>query len=130
MKIVRLVNRTQSSVLCERCSIADTFWTRLRGLQYRAPLSENEGLLITQCPSVHMIGVRFAIDVIFLTPENLVTDWVENLPGGFHIYVAKARPNEENHTFGKPVTAIELPAGTIARQTLQVGDEIIKERSD
>lgn len=124
MKTVRLVNRTRDEVLCEKCAIADTFWSRLRGLQYRAPLKEHEGLLITHCPSVHMIGVRFPIDVIFLTPDNRVTDWVENLPGGFRFYVAKPRPDEANQSIGKPVTAIELPAGSIARQKLDIGDEI------
>lgn len=124
MKIVRLINRTQNAVLCEKCFVADTFWTRLRGLQYRAPLQENEGLLITQCPSVHMIGVRFPIDVIFLTEDNRVTDWVESLPGGFHFYVARARPNQTKQIVGKPITAIELPAGSIARQALEIGDQI------
>lgn len=124
MKIVRLENRTQNRVLCEKCAVADTFWTRLRGLQYRPPLAENEGLFITHCPSVHMIGVRFPIDVIFLDSENFVTDWVENLPGGFHFYVAKARPDDTKKLFGKPLNAIELPAGSIARHKLQIGDEI------
>lgn len=127
MKIVRLVNRTQNSVLCERCSLADTFWTRLRGLQYRPPLAPNEGLFITNCPSVHMIGVRFPIDVIFLDEANRAIDWTENLPGGFHFYVAKARPSQANSTCGKPVNAIELPAGSIARHSLQLGDEIVRE---
>lgn len=124
MKIVRLMNRTQNAVLCEKCAIADTFWTRLRGLQYRAPLKENEGLLITHCPSVHMIGVRFPIDVVFLTADNRVSDWVENLPGGFRFYVARARLDGANQSIGKPVKAIELPAGSIARQKLEIGDEI------
>ena len=124
MKTVRLVNRTRHATLCENCSLADTFWTRVRGLQYRAPLEENEGLFITNCPSVHMIGVRFPIDVIFLTLDNRVTDWVENLPGGFHFYVAKARPNGANQTVGKPASAVELPGGSIARLTLEIGDEI------
>jgi uncharacterized membrane protein (UPF0127 family) len=124
MKSIRLINRTRNTTLCEACSIADTFWTRLRGLQYRAPLKENEGLFITNCPSIHMIGVRFPIDVIFLTSDNRVTDWVENLPGGFHFYIAKPRGNEANQTVGKPVNAIELRAGSIARQTLEIGDEV------
>ena len=124
MKTVRIVNRTRNAVLCEKCSIADTFWTRVRGLQYRSPLEENEGLFITHCPSVHMIGVRFPIDVVFLTADNRVTDWVENLPDGFHFYVAKARDDKAKQAVGKPMNAIELPAGSIARQPLEIGDEI------
>lgn len=71
-----------------------------------------------------MIGVRFPIDVIFLDAENRATDWTENLRGGFHFYVAKERPNGANQTFGKPINAIELPAGSIARHNLQLGDKI------
>jgi uncharacterized protein len=130
MKSVRLVNRTQGVVLCERCALADTFWRRVRGLQFRAPLAEDEGLLITNCSSVHMIGVRFALDVVFLSSENRVTDWVENLPGGFHFYIAKARPNAAGQTFGKPVYAVELPAGAITRSSLQLGDEIARDAVD
>lgn len=115
---------TKDKVLCGKCFVADTFWTRLRGLQYRPPLEENEGLFITNCPSVHMIGVRFPIDVIFLTADKRVTDWVEDLSGGFHFYIAKARDDKANQPVGRPADAIELPAGSIARQALEIGDEI------
>lgn len=124
MRIVQVTNRTRGTLVCERCTVADTFWTRVRGLQYRPPLADNEGLLITHCPSVHMIGVRFPIDVIFLSASNLVTDWVENLPGGFHFYVAQPRADENGETYGKPVTALELPAGAIARRAVSIGDEL------
>lgn len=138
MKLVRLINQTQGRVLCEHCEIADNLVTRIKGLLGRASLAENAGLLITPCPSVHMIGMKFAIDVLFLTRENRVTDWVENLPAGFHFYVAKPRsvdvgvqfneppiPAPEGGTqIGKPFAALELPAGAIARSGAQVGDEI------
>jgi uncharacterized protein len=39
---------------------------RMQGLLCRAPLKEDEGLLIQPCSSIHTIGMRYDIDVIFL----------------------------------------------------------------
>ncbi len=127
MKSVRLFNQTQNCVLCARCEIADNLVTRIKGLLGHASLPDDAGLLITPCPSVHMIGMKFAIDVLFLTRENRVTDWMENLPAGFHFYVAKPRADAGGTQFGKPYAALELPAGAIARSGAKLGDEIVFE---
>ena len=124
MKTVRLLNHTRGTLLCERCQIADNPFTRIRGLLGRKAISPDEGLLITPCPSVHMIGMKFAIDVLFLTRDDIVTDWVENLPAGFHWHVAKPRTGENGTTFGKPFAALELRAGAIAQSGVQIGDVI------
>ena len=88
--------------------------SRVRGLMFRAPLREDEGLFITDCPSIHMFNVGFAIDAIFLTKENVVTDFVENIAPR-KIYVAKANA-------GKPYSAVEVAAGTISRTQTQISD--------
>ncbi len=41
-------------------------WERMRGLLGRPPLATGEGLLIDRCPSVHTVGMRYAIDLAFL----------------------------------------------------------------
>lgn len=41
-------------------------WERMRGLLGRPELQANEALWIDPCPSVHTIGMGYAIDVIFL----------------------------------------------------------------
>ena len=124
MKIVRLINQTRGTVLCERCAIAHNPLTRIRGLLGRKAILPDTGLLITPCPSVHMIGMKFSIDVLFLTRDNIITDWVENLPAGFHWYVAKPRAAENGTTFGKPFAALELPVGAITQSGAQIGDVI------
>ena len=88
--------------------------SRIRGLMWRAPLKDDEGLFITDCPSIHMFNVGFAIDAIFLTKENVVTDFVESIAPR-KIYVAK--PNA-----GKPYAALEVAVGTIAKSQTQIGD--------
>jgi uncharacterized membrane protein (UPF0127 family) len=121
MKIVRLVNATQDRVLCERCGLANNIWTRVRGLLGRKTLPDDEGLFITPCPSIHMWGMKFAIDVVFVTRENIVTDIIENIAPGRY-YVAKAQR-------GKPFAAIELPAGKVAANKVVIGDQIVVEEA-
>jgi uncharacterized protein len=53
-------------VLVERLLIADGFWSRFRGLQFRRELPPGEGLLLAPCSSIHTMWMRFAIDVAML----------------------------------------------------------------
>lgn len=39
---------------------------RMLGLLGRAPLQENEALLLKPCSSVHSFGMRYALDLIYL----------------------------------------------------------------
>lgn len=42
-------------------------WERMRGLLGRPPLNPDQGILIAPCASVHTIGMKYPIDLIFLT---------------------------------------------------------------
>jgi uncharacterized membrane protein (UPF0127 family) len=120
MRFVRLINGTRDNVLCDKCGVADNMFTRVRGLLGKSSLPVGEGLLIIPCPSIHMFGMKFALDVIFLTKENIITDFVENIaPGKF--YVAKVH-------HGKPHAAVELPVGVIAQSGTQRGDQLVIEQ--
>lgn len=114
-----MFNVTRQIDLCEKCGVADNIFTRVRGLLGRSTLSASEGLLIVPCPSIHMFGMKFALDVIFLNQENIVTDFVENIaPGKFYL--------AQNH-FGKAHSALEISPGIIIKTGTQRGDEIRRE---
>ena len=116
MKSVRLFNITRQADLCANCRVADNIFTRVRGLLGRSTLEPDEGLLIVPCPSIHMFGMKFALDVIFLNSENIVTDFVENIaPGKFYL--------AQDH-FGKAHAAVEVAPGIVEKTSLQRGDEI------
>lgn len=51
---------------------ATTFLRRLRGLLFSPPLAPDQALWIRPCNSIHMIGVRYAIDVAFLDSNGMV----------------------------------------------------------
>lgn len=57
-------------VLFSEVKIADGFITRLIGLLRTAGLSENQGLLLKKCKQVHTFGMKFVIDVIFLSKDG------------------------------------------------------------
>lgn len=56
-----------------RVEVVRTFRARLRGLLGRNALSPGEGLLLRPCRAIHTIGMRFAIDAVFLDREFRVT---------------------------------------------------------
>ena len=62
-------NRTRQSFLSLGVSIADTFFTSLKGLMGRRKLPPDDGLWVIPCPGIHTIGVLFPIDVIYLDAQ-------------------------------------------------------------
>jgi uncharacterized membrane protein (UPF0127 family) len=55
-----------------RLEVADTLWTRTRGLLGRDGLADDHGLWIKPCNSVHTFFMRFAIDLVFLDRDLIV----------------------------------------------------------
>jgi uncharacterized protein len=106
------VERENGEVLCERCVVADTFWTRLRGLVGRKELAESEGLLIRPAGSVHTFFMRFPIDVVFLDREDAV---VKVVPALLPHRLAAAR---------RARRVLELSAGLCASKGLAVGERL------
>ena len=58
---------------------ADSFFRKLFGLVFSAPLKEGEGLLIDNCSSIHTFWMRYPIDVLFLDSNNRVIRFFEDL---------------------------------------------------
>lgn len=60
---------------------ADNPWTRLRGLLGRPPLQADaqQALWITPCSSIHTIGMRYALDVVFLDRDGVVLSWSDEV---------------------------------------------------
>lgn len=102
-----------------RCALANNLWTRGKGLLGRTDLPAEEGILLVPGASIHMFGMKFPIDAVFLTEDDVVTDLVENLAIG-KAYLAK-------NGAGKPHSTLELRTGTIARVGIRVGDKIERE---
>ncbi len=99
--------------MCERCLLAETALTRMRGLLGRRQLPSGEGILLKPASSVHMAFMRFAIDAVFLDRELRVVKVAADLRPW---RIASAR---------RAKSVLELPAGEAARRGLTVGDRLV-----
>ncbi len=79
MRRVQIENRTRDVVLARSAMLADTVWTRMRGLLGRPCPGEGEGLVLVPCNQVHMFGMAYAIDVAFVSLDGKVLRVVRNL---------------------------------------------------
>lgn len=89
------------------------FWARLRGLLCCPHLRPGQGLWIAPCRWIHTLGMRFAIDVLYLDREARVV----------HV-VSEMRPNRIGPLVWGAHSVVELPAGTIETTGTAVGDQL------
>src|SRR5438105_13383785 len=66
-------------IVCERCVLADTALTRMKGLLGRRDLPSGEGILLKPASSVHMAFMRFPIDAVFLDRDLRVVKIADDL---------------------------------------------------
>ena len=59
----------EQGVVCDRCELADSAWTRLRGLMGRARLAPGGGLMLRPASAIHTSFMRFPIDAVFLDDD-------------------------------------------------------------
>jgi uncharacterized membrane protein (UPF0127 family) len=62
---VTTLRKESGEIVCARCALATSFWTRFRGLMGRESLAADEGMLFRPAGSIHMFFMRFAIDAVF-----------------------------------------------------------------
>lgn len=60
--------------------IARNFFSRAFGLLFKKKLSDKECLLIIPCNSIHTMGMRYSIDVVFIDAFGYVTDIYYEVP--------------------------------------------------
>ena len=73
------LTKADGTVVCERCWLATSPFTRMRGLLGRASLAQDEGMLFRPAGSIHMFFMRFAIDAVFCDRDLVVLDVVHGL---------------------------------------------------
>jgi uncharacterized membrane protein (UPF0127 family) len=112
-------NVTRGSVLASELESATSLWAKFMGLMGRATLGDGQGLWLPDSNGIHMMFMRFAIDVVFvgkpdadgarpvLAIRNALPAWRGLVPlvRGAH-------------------GVLELPVGTIAASGTVVGDRI------
>ena|SRR5438477_13089940 len=108
-------NQTRQAYLATALAIANTHWTRLRGL---LGLRSNDfrngsGLWIVPYHGVHTLGMAFPIDVVYLDDAMTV----------IHIQ-GDLRPWRFAPVRKQAASVLELPRRTAAETRTEVGDKI------
>ena len=93
--------------------LADNFFKRFCGLMFRKRLEQGRGLLLAPCNGVHMLFMRFFIDVVYLDENFCIKKIVRDLTPWLGISVC----------FGA-WGALELPSGEADRLKLSVGQKL------
>jgi uncharacterized protein len=114
--MIKAVNLRTGKALATDVKVADTLFTRMKGLLGKKELLRGEALWIKLCFSVHTFFMQFPIDVLFLDKRNEVIAIVSDLT-----------PNRLTRFYPRSVSVLELPIGTIDASEIMIGDKIIIE---
>jgi len=108
-------NHTRQAYLATALAVADTHWTRLRGLLglTSSDFRNGSGLWIVPCHGVHTLGMGFPIDVVYLDRAMTVIHIQRDL-----------RPWRFAPVRAEAASVLELPCRTAADTKTAVGDKI------
>jgi len=108
-------NQTRQVYLATEMALADTHWTRLRGLlgSSASDFRNGCGLWITPCHGVHTLAMRFPIDVVYLDGAGTVIHLEREL-----------RPWRFAPVRMQAASVLELPRETLSKTKTVVGDKI------
>ena len=113
-------NKTRQAFLARELRVADTHWSRLRGLMGSS--AENfpagHGLWIVPCHGVHTLMMRYSIDVVYLNDKHEVVQLEENV-----------KPWRMTPMNMDAVTVLELPSHTVWNTGTKMGDQLEMVRS-
>jgi uncharacterized membrane protein (UPF0127 family) len=111
---MRIENQTRGQPLITHGELAESFWTRLRGLMGRSSLREGGGLVLKGDKSIHTFCMKFPIDVVYAdrTWQVVLLD-------------PAMSPNRIGPIVPRAAYILELPAGVIQVTETAVGDQLI-----
>jgi hypothetical protein len=108
---MRIENRTRTTVLGSRVTLAASWFSRLRGFLGRPEPLPGEGILLTPCNSIHTFGIQFDLDVLFLDEQGKVLKLIRGL-----------RPWRFTRRVRQAEYVLEVPPGVIHQSGTHVGD--------
>jgi uncharacterized protein len=108
-------NQTRQAYLATALAVADSHWTRFRGLLGLRPsdFRNGSGLWIVPCHGVHTLGMGFPIDLVYLDRVLTVIDIQHEL-----------RPWRFAPVRTQAASVLELPCRTVVETRTAVGDKI------
>ncbi len=109
----KLINKTKHSQIVSEVLIADSMYSRMKGLLGEETLSAEKSLWIKACTSIHTFFMKFSIDALFVDKDLIVKKKVSNL-----------KPWRLTSPAWGASSVFELAAGTIQKSKTEVGDQL------
>ncbi|GAM15625.1 DUF192 domain-containing protein [Mesobacillus selenatarsenatis] len=110
---MRLVNESNGIELAADVKIADTFFSRFKGLMLTDSLPVGHGLYIQPCRSIHTFFMNYSIDVLYINENYEIVGADEQL-----------EPAKMGKRYKGAYSVFELPEGTIMNTGTKVGHSI------
>ncbi|NJM09656.1 MAG: DUF192 domain-containing protein [Bdellovibrionaceae bacterium] len=111
--MMRLVTKSGNKTLIPHLEVADTLWTRTKGLLGRESLPAGNALWILRCNSVHTFFMNFAIDLVFVDRQLVVKKTLSRVkPWSLVLPVWRA------------TSVIELSEGFLENNPIRVGEQL------
>ena len=114
--MVRIVNTTRGATLANEAILANTLWTRMRGLLGTKGLEPGTGLVLSPCNSIHTWFMGYDIDVLFLDGNGKVVQILESYA-----------PWKMTRPYLSAREVVELPSGALKGTGTALGDTIAQE---
>lgn len=114
----KAILRKGDAVLIPNLDVTASFLERLRGLMFAQSIPDGYGLMIRPCKQIHMMNMKFPLDVIYLSEDGTVLHIDEDI-----------RPWKIGKTVKQAVGVVEVNAGTCARLGLDTGDKLTIEKN-
>ena len=111
MKLLTL--EKNGSILIPSIENADSFFTRMMGLMFRKSLPENRGLLLYPCNQIHTFQMKFPIDAIYLSEDDVIVKIEASIP-----------PRKVCKTVKTAKKVLELYSGVADKIGLKENDKI------
>lgn len=108
-----LHNNTKNVKIVSKVIMATTFFSRLKGLLGTSSLPKYEGLYLKPCKSIHMVGMLYSIDAVFVDESLKVVGLVEGI-----------KPFMVSKHYGKANACFEFASGTIKEKGIDTGDQL------
>ncbi len=113
---MKIINLTKETLLADKVILANTPFSRIKGLLGKQSLGGSEALIIEPCNSIHTFFMRFAIDVLFLDSQGKVVGIKENMP-----------PFRLSRIYPKAKRVVELPPPAINQSRTCLNDQVVIE---
>jgi uncharacterized membrane protein (UPF0127 family) len=114
-------NTSRGTILAERLEDGSSFWAKFMGLMGRSSLPPGDGLWLPGENGIHMLFMRFALDIVFVSPPANGRDGPRRV-----LSLHRAVPPWRGVVWrvGGAKGVLELPPGTIDQSNTALGDEI------